>query len=131
MKYILNRDVGYFKKGYVVDPIIGEISTPNITPWIVPVASTLTWLALAWLDEVKEEKSVWDLVDGQGFYILSSDGLIHISEIISNWDLERLSGNIFLTRESAEREFEIRKRMAKGAKEGLGLCGRTETIQIK
>lgn len=128
MKYKLNRDVGGYTKdmsvrlrGHDCDVSAGvekggwyEVDT-NIFN---------TWLTLGWLDEVKEEpKSVWELKEGDKCFSIGISGDIYEDQ---NTDTHYVSdhldvGNVFLTRESAERELEIRKKMAKEAKEGLGL----------
>lgn len=109
MKYILNKEVRPFSKGQEFDEQYDYFGL---------------FLALGWLDEVKETKSVWDLENGDKYYVVFSDLEISTEYI---WDGDgvdltyRNGGEVFLTRESAERELEIRKRMAKDAKEGLGL----------
>lgn len=116
MKYILNRDVGSYEKG-------DDFDFDNQSRFDKDILNT--WLALGWLDEMKEEpKSVWDLKDGDKYYAILSNSTISREWL---WDESyvdlnyRNRGDVYLTRSSAERELEIRKRMAKEAKEGLGL----------
>lgn len=114
MKYILNRDA----KGF--DWLKGDVFDVETFPKSFEILKEL-----GWLDEVKEEKTVWDLKEGDTFYSFSKDYIAkHENEWNDNYPhliMWREIGDVFLTRESAERELEIRKARAKEAREGLGL----------
>lgn len=64
-----------------------------------------------WLEEIREQKTVWDLKEGYEYFCLDSEGSIDIEEWNNNlYHIDvRLNGNIFLTYEEAKKERERRK----------------------
>ena len=64
-----------------------------------------------WLEEIREQKAVWDLKEGYEYFCLDSEGSIDIGEWNNNlYHIDvRLNGNIFLTYEEAKKERERRK----------------------
>ena len=63
-----------------------------------------------WLEEIREQKTVWDLKEGYEYFCLDSEGSIDIGEWNNNlYHIDvRLNGNIFLTYEEAKKERERR-----------------------
>lgn len=63
-----------------------------------------------WFEEIPEQpKTVWDLEFDDRFYLLGEDGDIKLYEWYNGYSDERALGNVFLTKEEAEKELARRK----------------------
>lgn len=123
-RYRLKKDLPTFKAGDIFrledsgnlvwhGSDNGESEYKSVVAYMCSTLNKFPDILTDWFEEIMEEsKTVWDLKENDRCYVIRTDA--HDSAVIEvhwndTWAPHRIIGNVFLTREEAEKELARRK----------------------